>query len=106
MSRQVADQFRWARFCVVCNAFVCVQEKSFAAAVDEQRRIMKQHGSELTMDILGEMEVLHLNIQGEAARLPLAPMGYVLHPSSWRHVCLLWESLPCSLPACHRITSP
>lgn len=43
----------------------CAQEKSFAAAVDEQRRIIKQHGSELSMDILGEMEVLHLNIQGE-----------------------------------------
>lgn len=44
----------------------CVlQAKSYAAAVDEQRRIMKQYGNELSMDILGEMETLHLNIQGE-----------------------------------------
>jgi hypothetical protein len=43
-----------------------VQEKSYAAAVEEQRRIMKEHGQELSMDVLGEMETLHLNIQGEA----------------------------------------
>jgi hypothetical protein len=74
--------------------FVCcyVQEKSFAAAVDEQRRIMKQHGSELTMDILGEMEVLHLNIQGEETLLPLTLMGSLLHPASWRHVGLFWRA--------------
>lgn len=58
------------------------KEKSFAAAVDEQRRIMKQHGSELTMDILGEMEVLHLNIQ-EALRIHpplLMVMRYAKQP--------------------------
>lgn len=48
--------------CVVCCR---LQAKSLAAAVEEQRRIMKDHGPELNMDILGEMEVLHLNIQGE-----------------------------------------
>jgi hypothetical protein len=26
---------------------------------------MKEHGQELSMDVLGEMETLHLNIQGE-----------------------------------------
>jgi len=48
---------------VSCDA---LQEKSFAAAVEEQRRIMKEHGQELSMDVLGEMDVLHRNIQGES----------------------------------------
>jgi hypothetical protein len=47
-----------------CVSFV-PQEKSYTAAVEEQRRIMKEHGSDLSMDVLGEMEMLHLNIQGE-----------------------------------------
>lgn len=27
---------------------------------------MKEHGQELSMDVLGEMDVLHRNIQGES----------------------------------------
>lgn len=46
----------------LCGA---VQDKSYAAAVEEQRRIMRAHGQELSMDVLGEMNVLHFNIQGE-----------------------------------------
>lgn len=46
--------------------FDAAQEKSFAAAVEEQRRIMKEHGQDLSMDVLGEMDVLHRNIQGES----------------------------------------
>lgn len=56
--------------------------KSFAAAVEEQRRILKAHGPELSMDILGEMEVLHLNIQ-EALRIHpplLMVMRYAKQP--------------------------
>lgn len=50
-----------------CVVSCCAaQDKSYAAAVEEQRRIMKEHGQELSMDVLGEMETLHLNIQGEA----------------------------------------
>jgi hypothetical protein len=51
----------------------CLQAKSFAAAVEEQRRILKAHGPELSMDILGEMEVLHLNIQGEGGACVCVP---------------------------------
>ncbi|GAB4822084.1 hypothetical protein N2152v2_009130 [Parachlorella kessleri] len=44
------------------------KEKTMKPAEDEQRRIMKQHGGEINMDILNQMEVLHLNIQ-EALRM-------------------------------------
>lgn len=61
-----------------------VQEKSYAAAVEEQRRIMKEHGQDLSMDVLGEMETLHLNIQGEAfmriVGLLMGWSGYLLGP--------------------------
>lgn len=56
---------------------------------------MKAHGPELSMDILGEMEVLHLNIQGE---------GVCFFGGDWvliKHDKLI-TSLVCTagLPAC------
>jgi len=61
-----------------------LQEKAFADAVDEQRRILRQHGNDLTMDVLSEMEVLHRNIS-EALRIHpplLLVMRYVKQPFS------------------------
>lgn len=45
-----------------------MQDRRWKAALDEQRRIMQKHGDELNMDVLSEMEELHVNIQ-EAVRL-------------------------------------
>jgi sterol 14-demethylase len=44
------------------------KDKAFAAAVDEQRRVLKARSAELDIDALGEMEVLHRNVT-EALRL-------------------------------------
>lgn len=56
----------------------------YAAAVEEQRSVISKHGRDLSMDILGEMDVLHLNIQ-EALRMHpplLMVMRYVKQPFS------------------------
>ncbi|KAL4458418.1 hypothetical protein ABPG75_013283 [Micractinium tetrahymenae] len=42
--------------------------KWFEAAQEEQRRVMRQHGDTLDMDVLNSMDVLHRNIQ-EALRM-------------------------------------
>eukprot|EP00878_Enallax_costatus_P004843 GHUV01005097.1.p1 GENE.GHUV01005097.1~~GHUV01005097.1.p1 ORF type:complete len:497 (+),score=160.86 GHUV01005097.1:332-1822(+) len=56
----------------------------YAAAVQEQQSIIAKFGGDLNMDILGEMETLHLNIQ-EALRMHpplLMVMRYVKQPFS------------------------
>lgn len=42
--------------------------KWFAAAQEEQRRVVREHGDKLDMDVLNGMDTLHLNIQ-EALRM-------------------------------------
>ena len=61
-----------------------MQEKALNPAVEEQQRILAEHGSELSMEVLNEMEVLQRNIQ-EALRLfpPLIMlMRYAKEPFS------------------------
>lgn len=56
----------------------------YIAAVDEQQSMLSKHGKDLNMDILSEMETLHLNIQ-EALRMHpplLMVMRYVKQPFS------------------------
>lgn len=51
-------------------------------AVAEQQAVLTKHGSTINMDVLGEMETLHLNIQ-EALRMHpplLLVMRYVKQP--------------------------
>eukprot|EP00775_Hariotina_reticulata_P006190 gene6190-6426_t len=60
------------------------KDKAFADAIDEQRHILCKHGSDLTMDVLSEMEVLHRNIT-EALRIHpplLLVMRYAKQPFS------------------------
>eukprot|EP00879_Flechtneria_rotunda_P033367 GHRR01036949.1.p1 GENE.GHRR01036949.1~~GHRR01036949.1.p1 ORF type:complete len:186 (+),score=65.73 GHRR01036949.1:343-900(+) len=59
-------------------------QSPYACAIEEQQRILAKYGNELSMDILAEMDTLHLNIQ-EALRMhpPLIlVMRYVKHPFS------------------------
>lgn len=59
-------------------------DTAFAAAEKEQREIMSRHGSDLSMDVLGEMDVLHRNIT-EALRIHpplLLVMRYARQPFS------------------------
>lgn len=66
------------------RARACPQDKALAAAVEEQAAILGRHGVELSMDVLGEMEVLHRNIT-EALRIHpplLLVMRYAKTPFS------------------------
>ncbi len=56
----------------------------YAAAVDEQRALLARHGNGLSMEVLSEMETLHMNIQ-EALRMHpplLLVMRYAKTPFS------------------------
>ena len=44
------------------------QEKTYHPAVEEQERLIRRHGTGITLEVLNEMEVLHRNVQ-EAVRL-------------------------------------
>lgn len=48
--------------------FLASHKKSWDACVEEQRRIVAEHGEELSVEVLGKMEVLHACIT-EALRM-------------------------------------
>lgn len=60
------------------------ERDAYAAAVEEQRRVLAKHGDALSLDVLGEMEVLHRNVT-EALRIHpplLLVMRYAKKPFS------------------------